>query len=270
MMFPGGPDAPAAHAASPDATDRAADAAQGLWPGDTGTLSFASRRALSRLLTGPLVHSHRQPEIWSAIVSDEPALRSRLADVFLDLVLDHDAGIAFTRQVDTGGQVAVPAVLRTETLSHMDTVLLLHLRSELTVAQPGERVIVDRSDVAERVDVYRSVIDSDRSRYARKFDASWNRMKSYSLLTDTETDGRAEVSPVLRHLFDADAVAGIRDEYQALIREHGESSDASGEGPDLLIDDDGDSNGDDDSNGDVGGDSATEKFDDDDNEARDD
>ena len=123
---------------------------------------------------------------------------------------------------------------------------------------------MDRSDVAERVDVYRSVIDSDRSRYARKFDASWNRMKSYSLLTDTETDGRAEVSPVLRHLFDADVVAGIRDEYQALIREHGESSDASGEGPDLLIDDDGDSNGD------VGGDSATEKFDDDDNEARDD
>lgn len=191
--------------------------ASGLWPGDTGTLSFASRRALSRLLTGPLVQSQRQPEIWSAVISDEPALRSRLADVFLDLVVDHDAGIAFTRQVDTAGQIDVPAVLRTETLSHMDTVLLLHLRSELTVAQPGERVIVDRQDVAERVDVYRSVIDSDRARYARKFDASWNRLKSYSLLSDTETEGRAEISPVLRHLFDADVVAGIRDEYLALI-----------------------------------------------------
>lgn len=190
---------------------------QGLWPGDTGTLSFASRRALSRLLTGPLVHAHRQPEIWSAVVSDEPALRSRLADVFLDLVLDHDAGIAFTRQVDTGGGVEVPAVLRTETLSHMDTVLLLHLRSELSVAQPGERVIVDQSDVAEQVDVYRSAVDSDRSRYQRKFEASWKRLKTYSLLSDTETEGRAEVSPVLRHLFDTDVVAGIRDEYRALI-----------------------------------------------------
>ncbi len=197
----------------------------GLWPGDTGTLSFASRRALSRLLTGPLVQSHKQPDIWSAVVSDEPALRSRLADVFLDLVLDHDAGIAFTRQVDTAGQIEVPAVLRTETLSHMDTVLLLHLRSELTVAQPGERVIVDREDVAERIDVYRSVIDSDRARYVRKFDASWNRLKSYSLLSDTETEGRAEVSPVLRHLFDADVVAGIRDEYTALIAAHGSTPD---------------------------------------------
>lgn len=207
---------------------------QGLWPGDTGTLSFASRRALARLLTGPLVHAHRQPEIWAAVISDEPALRSRLADVFLDLVLDHDAGIAFTRQVDTGGRVEVPAVLRTETLSHMDTVLLLHLRSELSVAQPGERVIVDREDVAEQIDVYRSVIDSDRTRYTRKFDASWNRLKSYSLLSDTETENRAEVSPVLRHLFDADVVAGIREEYRALI----EARDGSDDQGETLFDDD--------------------------------
>lgn len=209
-------------------------AGQGLWPGDTGTLSFASRRALARLLTGPLVHAHRQPEIWAALVSDEPAIRSRLADVFLDLVLDHDAGIAFTRQVDTGGRVEVPAVLRTETLSHMDTVLLLHLRSELSVAQPGERVIVDREDVAEQIDVYRSVIDSDRTRYTRKFDASWNRLKSYSLLSDTETENRAEVSPVLRHLFDADVVAGIREEYRALIEARG----GSDEQDETLFDDD--------------------------------
>lgn len=210
-------------------------AEQGLWPGDTGTLSFASRRALARLLTGPLVHAHRQPEIWAAVISDEPALRSRLADVFLDLVLDHDAGIAFTRQVDTGGRVEVPAVLRTETLSHMDTVLLLHLRSELSVAQPGERVIVDREDVAEQIDVYRSVIDSDRTRYTRKFDASWNRLKSYSLLSDTETENRAEVSPVLRHLFDADVVAGIREEYRALI----EARDGSDDQDETLFDDEG-------------------------------
>lgn len=210
----------------------AAPGGEGLWPGDTGTLSFASRRALARLLTGPLVQSHRQPEIWAAVVSDEPALRSRLADVFLDLVLDHDAGIAFTRQVDTGGRVEVPAVLRTETLSHMDTVLLLHLRSELSVAPPGERVIVDREDVAEQIDVYRSVVDSDRSRYARKFDASWNRLKTYSLLSDTETEGRAEVSPVLRHLFDADVVAGIRDEYRNLV----DARDGAGDEDGALFD----------------------------------
>lgn len=233
MTAPPGDGAPPTAAS----TDAPADDRDALWPGDTGTLSFASRRALARLLTGPLVQAHRQPEIWAAVVSDEPALRSRLADVFLDLVLDHDAGIAFTRQVDTSVHVEVPAVLRTETLSHMDTVLLLHLRSELSVAQPGERVIVDRTDVAEQIDVYRRVIDSDRARYTRKFDASWNRLKTYSLLTETETEGRAEVSPVLRHLFDADVVAGIRDEYRGLIAAHGDASD---EGASLFDDDEAD------------------------------
>jgi hypothetical protein len=116
----------------------------------------------------------------------------------------------------------------------MDTVLLLHLRSELSVAQPGERVIVDREDVAEQIDVYRSVIDSDRTRYTRKFDASWNRLKSYSLLSDTETENRAEVSPVLRHLFDADVVAGIREEYRALI----EARDGADDQDETLFDDD--------------------------------
>lgn len=233
------------------AVPTAASAVDGdaLWPGDTGTLSFASRRALARLLTGPLVQSHRQPEIWAAVVSDEPALRSRLADVFLDLVLDHDAGIAFTRQVDTSGHVEVPAVLRTETLSHMDTVLLLHLRSELSVAQPGERVIVDRTDVTEQIDVYRRVIDSDRARYTRKFDASWNRLKTYSLLTETETEGRAEVSPVLRHLFDADVVAGIRDEYQALVAA---SSDGTDDGGSLFDNDSDTDNDDNEADADVG------------------
>ena len=36
--------------------EQAEQLGQGLWPGDSGTLSFASRRALARLLTGPLVH----------------------------------------------------------------------------------------------------------------------------------------------------------------------------------------------------------------------
>lgn len=194
------------------------DTGEGLWPGDAGTLSFESRRALARLLTGPLVQANRQPEIWAALLSDETMLRSRLADVFLELVVDHDAGISFTRQVDTAGHVQVPAVLRTETLTHMDTVVLLQLRTELTVAQPGERVIVDQHDVAEQVDVFRSVIDSDQSRFARKFDASWKRIhKTYSLLHATETEGRFEVSPVLRHLFDTEVVAGIRDEYLAML-----------------------------------------------------
>ena len=46
-----------------------------------------------------------------------------------------------------------------------------------------------------------------------------NTIRKYSLLTDTETEGRWEVSPVLRHIFDADTVHALREEYLRLAQE---------------------------------------------------
>gem|GEM_PF-4740427 len=57
-----------------------------LWESDIGTLSFHSRRALVQLLQGPLVQATHHRNVWQAILSDEAALRSRLSELFLDLI----------------------------------------------------------------------------------------------------------------------------------------------------------------------------------------
>ncbi|MFD6727510.1 DUF4194 domain-containing protein [Corynebacterium xerosis] len=204
-----------------------------LWRTDTGTLSAASRRALVRLLQGPLVRADKQPEVWKAILSDETELRSRLSDVFLDLVLDEASGIAFTRMVDADESVSVPKVLRAVPLNHIDTVVLLHLRTELAMAQPGERVIVDKEEVFEALEVYRVGSDRDEKKYRTRFDASFKRIGDYNLISTTETEGRFEVSPVLKSIFDPDIVAGIRDEYLAMSGGPG-SSDGDGAGGDPI------------------------------------
>ena len=41
--------------------------------------------------------------------------------------------------------------------------------------------------------------------------------RDYSLLGDTETEGRYEVSPALKHIFDAQTVAGIKAEFEELL-----------------------------------------------------
>ena len=64
---------------TPDATPR-------LWTGDTGRLHDQSRRALLRLLQGPYLSGRAQPQLWSALVADEATIRSRLHELFLDLV----------------------------------------------------------------------------------------------------------------------------------------------------------------------------------------
>lgn len=185
-----------------------------LWTGDTGTISFDSRRALVQLLKGPLVRKANHPELWSAIITDTEALRSQLANVFLDLIIDEDAGIAFTRMVSPDNDLKVPAVLRVDRLKHVDTLILLHLRNELGLSAPGERVIIDIDDLRQNIHSYQREGDLDDAGYTKRFNAAITRIRNtYNLLIATETAGRYEVSPVLRHIFDADTVTALRDEY---------------------------------------------------------
>lgn len=169
-----------------------------------------------------MVTAQEHPQVWQAVVSDEEALRSCLHNVFLDLVLDEDAGIAFPRpaaggqDVDTGEgkRAPMPKVLRTETLTHWDTLIILHLRQELALSAPGERVIVDRDELRDQVLLYRPDRERDESKLSRRFDAAFRRMVDYSLVRPTETEERFEVSPALRQIFDAATVEGVRAEYE--------------------------------------------------------
>ena len=81
--------------------------------------------------------------------------------------------------------------------------------------------IRDRYDAISYV---RAVDNRNEAGFRKRFDAAIHKIKDYSLLTDTETEGRYVVSPVLRHIFDADTVAALREEYLRLAggRHNGE------------------------------------------------
>jgi len=189
-----------------------------LWEHDQGTLTYHSRRALVQLLQGPLIRAQNEPVLWAAIISDEQNLRARLHEVFLELVIDETEGFAFTRMVEKDS-LSIPQVLRTDKLKHIDTAILLNLRQELGLALPGERVIVDVEDLRESIGYVRAVDNRDEAGFTKRFNAAIKRIQNdYSLLSATETEGRLEVSPVLRQLFDASTVTAIRDEYARLAR----------------------------------------------------
>lgn len=191
--------------------------AVGRYPGDTGELDLATRRTLVQLLKGPLITAAKHPDVWRTVIADQVLLRSRLADVFLDLVIDEENEIAFTRPADTGEGVESPSVLRTERLTFMDTVMLLALRQLLLRAQPGERVIVGRDEIAEQLELYRRHTDTDPAGFRKRVNASWTKLTKYSLLSATTTEDRMEVSPVLRQLFDADQVTLVGAEFDRIL-----------------------------------------------------
>ena len=57
-----------------------------LWDGDSGTLRDPSRRALVQLLRGPYLSAASHGRLWTALLADEDAIRSRLSDMFLELI----------------------------------------------------------------------------------------------------------------------------------------------------------------------------------------
>ncbi|WP_062522753.1 DUF4194 domain-containing protein [Demequina silvatica] len=179
-----------------------------LWPGDTGTLTDGSRRALLSLVRGPYLSRDREPANWAALLADEPAIRSRLNDLFLDLVLDTDAEVAFVRGVAGEGNDA-PVAVRSESLSYLDTVMLLALRQRLIHDEGHGRVMVGQDELYEELQVFRTP-DRDESDFTKRLNSSWAKMLNKLRVLHAVEDGRAEISPVVRLLIDADRVRELR------------------------------------------------------------
>ena len=222
----GGFDLEADAAESSDERDDAPVHPHSLWPGDKGTLVERSRRALLELVRGPYMSCERSPLNWAALRADEAAIRSRLNDLYLELVLDADAEFAFVRAA-TGGDGSWPRAVRTKSLTFLDTVMLLTLRQLLIADEGSARVIIGQDELYETLSVYRTP-DRDKYDFAKRLNASWNNMvNSLRVLHpvgDSGADGptRAEISPVVRILVDADRARVLRASYESI---------ASGSGP---------------------------------------
>lgn len=192
------------------------DDANQLWDNDTGTLNEASRRTLLQLLRGPYISAARHSNLWSRILVDETMLRSRLAELFLTLVVDHEQEVAFVRNVDAPD---APRVVRATNLTHIQTVLLLHLRQRLMQDADQSRAVVDDDETIEQLAVFDRVGGTDPAQFEKHVRAAWNRFKELGILYETTTKGRFEISPVLTVIFGADEIAAIRGEYDRLLHE---------------------------------------------------
>lgn len=183
-----------------------------LWDGDLGTLRDSSRRALLEVLKGPYLSGRRRPQLWAALIADERAIRSRLHDLFLDLVIDREDEFAFTRKVRVA-EIDAPSALRAESLSLIDSIMLLTLRQLLLAAVGEPRVIVGKDEVFERLLVYRT---GDAQTYQRTLNAAWGRMTNRYRVLHTVEEDRAEISPVVKFIVDPDLAAALQDEYAKL------------------------------------------------------
>jgi hypothetical protein len=189
----------------------------GSFVGDTGSLLTDTIRVLVQLLLGPSVDARRQSKLWPVLLRDEAIIRSRLHELFLEVVIDHEQRVAFTRQV-TSDELDVPILLRKASLTFLETALLLFLRQRLTQADAqAERAVVSLADLQEHLSVFERDGNPDHARFERQIVNAVDKAKKLSLLQRIRSsDERYEVAPTLKLLFTAEEIQDLTRTYAKL------------------------------------------------------
>ncbi len=187
---------------------------EALYPGDVGQLPLEARRLLVQLLSGPSLDGRRHGRLWPAMLRYRELIRSRLADLFLELVLDADTQVAFVRQADTG-ELEAPILLRRTRLTFLDSALLLYLRQLLADADlRGERAVVSTLEMVEQLQLYEQNLNTDHAGFEKRIHHAIDKAKKNSLLGAIRgTDDRYEISPTLKLLFSAEQIAALTRSY---------------------------------------------------------
>jgi hypothetical protein len=211
-------------------------------------LAEPARRALVSLLMNRYVSRSRNRAAWEGILTFENDIRARLDDMYLDLVVDQEAEVAFKRQQEGDD---VPRVLRREKALTRDTsFVLVFLRREYAFADPDDGpVMITHEQISEFLRTYREEGDGDDARFSRRVDAAINTLiKPWQILEpDPAADYLFTISPVVvplvgvdeMHRFEAafrEAAAGLESspppvaDITGSAREGNEDGDDGGEG----------------------------------------
>lgn len=191
-----------------------------LFMGDKGELALETRRVLVQLLLGPVIDGQRHSKQWTILLRDEDVIRRRLADLFLELTLDKDTQIAFTRQADTG-DLPAPLLLRRLKLTFVDSILLLYLRQTLTQAYAqGERAVIATQEIVEYLMLYQRATNTDQAGFVKRIQSAIEKFKKHNVLRRLRAnEDRFEISPALKLLFTAEEVQALTQLYQNKLAE---------------------------------------------------
>jgi hypothetical protein len=197
-----------------------ASTATALYPGDAGLLPESARRALVQLLMGPSLDARRHSRLWPALLQHRELIQSRLSDLFLELIVDPDRRVAFTRQADTG-ELEAPILLRRSPLTFLDSALLLFLRQVLVEADThGEPALVSRGDMEEQLRLFEPGDNTDRAGFEKRVRAAIEKAKKNSLIGAIRgSEDRFEISTTLKLLFGAEEVQALAGIYEDLAND---------------------------------------------------
>lgn len=210
-----------------------------LFAGDTGTLDADVRRVLVRLLQRRFLLAERHRAQWRTLLENQQVIESRLHDLFVHLVVDHERGIAYKRQVRSA-ELDVPVLLRDEPYTRAETLVLVHLRTvfqrERGAGETSARVDVEELEATALT--YFDPDDTNVAAHQREIRTAIARLVKDGVV-DEESEGRYRVTPLVEVVLSNERLTELR-EWLRTRDDAGAAADAAGEASadDVAPDDD--------------------------------
>lgn len=177
---------------------------QGCFPGDRGVLDSEVRRVLVRLLQRRFLSAERNRDDWKVLLDNQQIIESRLHDLFVNLVVDPERGVAYKQQIRSD-ELDVPILLRDEAYTRAETLVLVYLRTvyqrESAAGETSARVDVE--EVEQTVLSYFVEADADIARRQKAIRAALVRLDKDGLVEE-ESEGRYRISPLVEIVLSAE------------------------------------------------------------------
>lgn len=182
-----------------------------LFPGDRGVLDADVRRVLVHVLQRRFLLADRHREQWAVLVEHRQLIESRLNDVFVRLIVDHERGVAYKQQVRSD-EVDMPVLLRDVPYTRAETLVLVHLRTvrqrESAAGESSARVDVE--EVEQTVLSYFADAERDTARRQRMVRKALERLGRDGIVEE-ESAGRYRISPVVEIVLSAPKLRELSD-----------------------------------------------------------
>jgi hypothetical protein len=181
--------------------------------GDTGTLRLITRKALVLLLKRTHVAAYRHSREYHAIVEDQDEVRSRLNDLFLELIIDPINEVAYKRQAGQELGRAFPTLLINRSYTRDEIAVLLRIRDIHHRAKRDgqEAAYVERSDLLESLRYIRPADTKDQVRADAVAVRAIERLTEDRFLQVSDDPDRLRVSPVIETLLSVEQLQAFAD-----------------------------------------------------------
>ena len=194
--------------------------------GDNSELPHEARRVLVYLMRQGVVLGAQKPKVFEALCRHEGVIRRHLAEVYLRLVLDEKAGVAFVALIETEGNEnpvddEAVALISKRTLSLYDTLLLLVLRRHYQERESAgeQKITIDLERLESYLTPFLPLTNHARADRKKLNGAIQKLIQRKVLAAARGSEDRYEITPVIRYVVDAAFLESMLDEYLRLAHE---------------------------------------------------